>query len=124
MSASPKLHNILYSKKDLKKNTLYVQQGNGESLYSDNVFVEDFNWIPEKPEAEIECLAKFRYRQDFQKVTVYLKGSGIEIFCDQKQRAVTPGQFAVLYIQDNNRYRCLGGGKITSLRSDGKELDL
>ena len=112
------------AKKDLKTNTLYVQQGNGESLYSDSVFVEDFNWIPEKPEGDIECLAKFRYRQDFQKVTVHLQGNGIEIFCDQKQRAITPGQFAVLYKQENDKYRCLGGGKITSLKRDGKELDL
>ena len=112
------------AKKDLKTNTLYVQQGNGESLYSDNVFAKNFNWIPRKPEGDIECLAKFRYRQDFQNVKVQINGDGIEIFCKQKQRAVTPGQFVVLYIQENNKYRCLGGGKITSLKRDGKELDL
>ena len=113
------------AKKDLKTNTLYVQQGNGESLYSDSVIVENFNWIPDKPEGDIECLAKFRYRQDFQNVNVrVIENDFVEIICDEKQRAVTPGQFAVLYKQENDKYRCLGGGRITSLKSDGNELDL
>jgi tRNA-specific 2-thiouridylase len=112
------------SKKDLKTNTLYVEQGNGESLYSDTVIVENFNWISNKPESQMECFAKFRYRQDFQKVRVEPLGGGVVILCDEKQRAVTPGQFAVLYRQENDKYKCLGGGKITALKRDGKELDL
>lgn len=112
------------AKKDLKTNTLFVEQGNGESLYSDVVFVSDFNWISTKPENEISCLAKFRYRQDFQSVKVKAVGEDAVIVCDEKQRAVTPGQFAVLYIKENDKYRCVGGGKIKSLMRDGKELDL
>ena len=112
------------SKKDLKTNTLYVEQGNGESLYSDTVIVKDFNWISNKPESQIECFAKFRYRQDFQKVRVEPLSDGVVILCDEKQRAVTPGQFAVLYRQENDKYKCLGGGKITALKRDGIELDL
>lgn len=112
------------SKKDLKTNTLFIEQGNGESLYSDTILVSDFNWIPEMPQGEIECLAKFRYRQDFQKVKArVLENDLVEIVCDEKQRAVTPGQFAVLYIQENDRYKCLGGGKISALKRDGKELN-
>lgn len=112
------------SKKDLKTNTLYVEQGNGESLYSDTVLVKNFNWISNKPDSQIECLAKFRYRQDFQKVRVEPLSDGVVILCDEKQRAVTPGQFAVLYIQKEDKYKCLGGGKITALKRDGIELDL
>ena len=112
------------SKKDLKTNTLYVEQGNGESLYSDTVLVKNFNWISNKPDSQIECLAKFRFRQDFQKVRVEPLSDGVVILCDEKQRAVTPGQFAVLYRQENDKYKCLGGGKITALKRDGKELDL
>ena len=112
------------AKKDLKTNTLFVEQGNGESLYSDTVFVEEFNWLPEAPKAEIECLAKFRYRQDFQKVKAIATDDGVKITCDEKQRAVTPGQFAVLYILEDDKYKCIGGGKIKSLMRDGKTLDL
>lgn len=112
------------AKKDLKTNTLFVEQGNGESLYSDTVLVSDFNWIPNKPEAEIKCLAKFRYRQDFQSVNVKTLGDDVVIVCDEKQRAVTPGQFAVLYEKEDGKYKCLGGGKIKALMRDGKELNL
>jgi len=112
------------SKKDLKTNTLYVEQGNGESLYSDTVLVKNFNWISNKPDSQIECLAKFRYRQDFQKVRVEPLSDGVVILCDEKQRAVTPGQFAVLYSNENDKFKCLGGGKITALKRDGIELDL
>ena len=112
------------SKKDLKTNTLFVEQGNGESLYSNTIVVSGFNWIPNKPETKIECLAKFRYRQDFQKVTVSIDGNDVVIYSEEKQRAVTPGQFAVLYEFENEKYKCLGGGKISTLKCDGKELDL
>ena len=113
------------SKKDLKTNTLFVEQGNGESLYSDTVLVSGFNWIPSKPNSEIECLAKFRYRQNFQKVKArVIENDLVEIECDEKQRAVTPGQFAVLYTEESNGYRCLGGGTIFALKRDGKEIDL
>ena len=112
------------AKKDLKTNTLYVEQGNGESLYSDCVYVENFNWIPNKKNEETKCLAKFRYRQDFQSVCVISDGDGVKILCDEKQRAVTPGQFAVLYERENDKYKCLGGGKITALERDGQKLDL
>ena len=113
------------ARKDLKTNTLYVEQGNGESLYSDTILVSDFNWISEMPQGEIECLAKFRYRQDFQKVKArVLENDLVEVVCDEKQRAVTPGQFAVLYKQENDKYKCLGGGKIKSLMRGGNELDI
>lgn len=113
------------AKKDLKTNTLFVEQGNGESLYSDTILVSGFNWIPNCPECEIECLAKFRYRQDFQSVKAKVIANGVvEIVCSEKQRAVTPGQFAVLYKQENDKYKCLGGGTIKLLKRDGKELDL
>ena len=112
------------SKKDLKTNTLYVEQGDGESLYSDTILVSDFNWISNKPDSEMECLAKFRYRQDFQKVRVAPTENGVIIYSAEKQRAVTPGQFAVLYAKENDKYRCLGGGKIESLKLGEKDLDL
>lgn len=112
------------ARKDLNTNTLYVEQGNGESLYCDTVIVSDFNWIPNKPETEFQCFAKFRYRQDFQSVNIKFAGENVELICDSKQRAVTPGQFAVLYIKDNEDYKCIGGGKIKSVKRDGVEISL
>lgn len=98
-------------KKDLEKNVLYVSQGECSELFSNGLYATDFNWIPEKPkEKEIECFAKFRYRQPDQavKVTV-LEDRKIKVDFKEKQRAITEGQFVVLY--DKNGV-CYGGGII------------
>lgn len=112
------------AKKDLKTNTLFVQQGSGDALFSDCIVVSDFNWIIEKPQNGYECLAKFRYRQDFQKVKVNFANDDVELVCESKQRSVTPGQFAVLYNNENGKIRCLGGGKIKAVKRDGVKLDI
>lgn len=97
--------------KDLKNNVLLVSQGEDDSLYSSGLFAKEFNWIPEIPkEKKFKCLAKFRYRQPDQKVGVeVLDNARIKVDFDQKQRAITPGQFVVLYDETE---RCLGGGII------------
>ena len=70
------------------------------------------NWIPKKPEKkEFECMAKFRYRQPDQAVRVRINDDEtLHIEFAEKQRAVTEGQYAVLYDGIN----CLGGGVIVS----------
>lgn len=95
--------------KDLKNNVLIVSNGEGEELFSSGLVCDSFNYIgdfslPEK----FVCTAKFRYRQPEQKVCVTKSGNGIVIDFFEKQRAVTPGQYAVLYNEDY----CLGGGVI------------
>lgn len=98
-------------KKDLEKNVLYVSQGECEELFSNGLYATDFNWIPEEPkENEFECFAKFRYRQPDQavKVTV-LEDRKIKVDFKEKQRAITEGQFVVLYDKDGV---CYGGGII------------
>lgn len=97
--------------KDLKNNVLYVSHGDEEPLMSKSLVADKFNWIPNKPSEEFVCKAKFRYRQAEQGVRVTARGDKVEIVFDQKQRAVTPGQFAVLYDGDY----CLGGGVIESV---------
>lgn len=98
-------------KKDLNKNILYVNQGECDMLYSDGLYASGMNWIPHLPqEKEFICLAKFRYRQPDQKVKVtILSEKEIRVDFDQRQRAITPGQFVVLY---NEEGLCLGGGTI------------
>ena len=98
-------------KKDLEKNILYVSQGECEELFTDGLYADTFNWIPEVPsEKEFDCLAKFRYRQPDQKVHVtVLDDTHIKVDFDEKQRAITEGQFVVLYTEDGT---CLGGGII------------
>jgi tRNA-specific 2-thiouridylase len=97
-------------KKDLEKNILYVSHGDESPLYSAACDVSDFNWIPAlSKESVLECNAKFRYRQEEQKVLVKVKdATHVRIEFAERQRAVTEGQFAVLYKDD----LCLGGGVI------------
>ena len=98
--------------KDLKRNLLIVQQGEHEELYSLSLTVDKLNVIPrERLASSFSCAAKFRYRQHDQNVTVELKDRGAVVRFEEPQRAVTPGQWCVLYRGEE----CLGGGPIESV---------
>ena len=100
--------------KDLKKNILYVAQGeDNPALYSTSLIGESPAWILEKaPETPLRCTAKFRYRQSDIPVTVnILKDGNLHIKYDNPVKAVTPGQVAVLYQEEV----CLGGSIIKSI---------
>ena len=101
-------------KKDVEKNILYVSHGDESPLYSSECTVEGFNFIPYAPkEREFKCKAKFRYRQSEQSVSVTRTGeNSLLIKFDEPQRAVTEGQYAVLY----DEKQCLGGGVITATK--------
>ena len=99
--------------KDVKNNRLVVSQGEDDLLFSKGLIAKDFNWIPQKPQEKVfDCFAKFRYRQPDQKVRVNVEIDKITIDFYEKQRAVTPGQYVVLYDKDEN---CLGGGVIDEI---------
>lgn len=98
--------------KDLEHNVLIVQQGEHEELFSTGLFCDSLNFISgEAPSHQFRCTAKFRYRQKDQAVTVYMRSKGAYIEFERPQRAVTPGQWAVLY----DGAVCLGGGPIDSI---------
>lgn len=95
--------------KDLKNNILYVEQGeDSPKLYSRVCAVGSFSFVNPMDVKEFDCTAKFRYRQLDQKVHVYVEGDHVLIEAREKQRAVTPGQYAALYSGDE----CLGGGPV------------
>ncbi|MBR4003332.1 MAG: tRNA 2-thiouridine(34) synthase MnmA [Clostridia bacterium] len=96
--------------KDVKNNRLIVSQGEDDKLFSSSLIATEFNWIPKTPENnKFTCFAKFRYRQPDQKVDVEIKNNKVYVYFSEKQRAVTPGQYVVLYDENEN---CLGGGVI------------
>lgn len=98
--------------KDVKNNILYVCQGeSNKALYSEGLVTESFNWILCSPPSDkFDCLAKFRYRQKDIRTKVKIADDKVFLYFEEPQRAVTPGQYAVLY--DGNV--CLGGGVIAS----------
>ena len=95
-------------KKDLNKNILYVASGDeNKYLISYSAIIEDVNLLDELPH---ECMAKFRYRQEDNKVFVTKQEDGtLLVKYPEGVRAVTPGQACVFYKKDDE---CLGGGII------------
>jgi len=90
-------------RKDLQSNILYVNNGESDEMFTKVVVVEAINWIGEARYGKLT--AKTRYRQPDQKCEV----NGVRVVFEKPQRAVTPGQWLVLYDGDV----CLGGGIIT-----------
>jgi tRNA-specific 2-thiouridylase len=71
------------------------------------------------PTGEIECTAKFRYRQQDNKVRVQLLDDNkVKVIFDEPIRAVTPGQAVVFYQGDE----CLGGGTIDHVFKNNEKL--
>ena len=89
-----------------------VVLGSNEDLLRTDADVADFNWISgTAPQGAFRCKAKIRYRQSEQWATVTPTGENtVRIVFDAPQRAITPGQAAVLYDGDT----VLGGGTITA----------
>ena len=107
--------------KDLEKNRLIVGQGHEHPmLMSNELKAYKLDWIDGLPPADVfsdeglACMEKSRYRQPDQACRVFAinaDGSEVRVVFDEPQRAVTPGQSAVFYIDEV----CLGGGVIESI---------
>lgn len=106
--------------KDLPRNRLLVAQGEDHPmLYATRALGEDVTWIgsaPLAPGETLRCTCKFRYRQPDQPVEVTLDGDRLLIHALTPQRAITPGQSAVLYRGDE----CLGGAIVAQALDAGQ----
>ncbi|MDD4080631.1 MAG: tRNA 2-thiouridine(34) synthase MnmA [Eubacteriales bacterium] len=100
--------------KDLEHNRLLLVQGEDHPmLYAKGALVEQITWVNEAPCVDgvpYHTNGKLRYRQPDQGMTLTISDGTGKLDFDTPQRAVTPGQSAVLYDGD----LCLGGGIITS----------
>ena len=112
------------AQKDVANNRLVVVQGHDHPLLLQHeLHAQQASWIAGPPPQELpevppqtgtskhSLTAKTRYRQaDAPTVLHEARGDGFALSFEQAQRAVTPGQSAVLY-QGNV---CLGGGIIAA----------
>ena len=92
--------------KDTDTNTVYIGFENDERLHTSSASIQAMHWIGNEPIYPYSCQVRLRHRQELQDVTVEKKDDTIVLHFSTKQKAVTPGQFAVLYDGDV----CLGGG--------------
>jgi tRNA-specific 2-thiouridylase len=99
-------------KKDVKRNVLIVGQGEKHPvLYAKALTFHQASWMSGKaPKLPLNCHAKIRYRQNDQACVLSMDANNKDflITFEKAQRAITPGQSVVLYLDD----RCLGGGII------------
>lgn len=95
------------------KNAADVIIGSNEDLFSDTVTVEEVNYIAVPAlTTPMRVRAKLRYTPRFAGATLIPTESGATLKFDAPQRAVTPGQAAVFYVDDY----LLGGGTITGTK--------
>ena len=95
--------------KDKASNTLTVVQGNNHPLlFSEGCFVEDIHFVNNNKITELECDVQIRYQSKPVKAVISKLNDGYRINFLLPQLAVTPGQSAVIYSEDE----CLGGSVI------------
>ena len=93
---------------DSDQNALIV--GTREELGRTTLIAREVNWTldrPVAPDTQAEC--KIRYRAHAAPCRLMPQADGsVEVYFDEPQRDVTPGQGAIFYQGD----LCLGGGII------------
>ena len=100
---------------DTEKNIIYVGEGHTHpGLFRRTLFVkkEDIHWIRTDLTLSLhqtmEVAVRIRYRQPLQKATLYLTDSGLYVDFSTAQSAITSGQFAAWYLDDE----LIGSGEI------------
>lgn len=86
-----------------------VVVGEENELFQQSVSLNALHWLQEKaPERREDLLVKIRYTHQGAPARLKLDGTRGELFFTEPQRAVTPGQFAVFYQEEE----LLGSGVI------------
>ncbi len=92
---------------DVKLNAIYTGQGHQHpGLFKKALKVNssEIHWIREdlklKNGESMPVMARIRYRQELQKATLHQFESGLYVYFDQPQSAITEGQFVAWNIED------------------------
>lgn len=101
---------------DVDENVIYTGEGKEhQGLYRNVLFVQkdEIHWIrPDlalKVGEEMEVMARIRYRQTLEKATLYQFENGLYVAFENKQSAITEGQFVAWYQEKE----LLGSGVIS-----------
>jgi tRNA-specific 2-thiouridylase len=92
---------------DVNENVIYVGEGkNHPGLFRKALFIKnnDMHWVrPDlalKPGESLNVSARIRYRQPLQQAQLFQSSNGLYILFDEAQSAITQGQFATWYLND------------------------
>jgi tRNA-specific 2-thiouridylase len=95
--------------KRVATNTVFVTDDPSDlELTSDHFTLESTHWIGETPQPDKVYQVRSRYRADLIEATLKQTGSSLDVCLARPERAITPGQSAVVYDGD----LVLGGGVI------------
>lgn len=84
---------------DIKQNRLIV--GSKKDLYKPSLTIKNINWFIPKPESHLNVFVKIRYRHEAAEATLIpQKNNSVVIRFKKSQPAITPGQGAVCYVND------------------------
>ncbi|WP_421807691.1 tRNA 2-thiouridine(34) synthase MnmA [Flagellimonas sp.] len=101
---------------DVDKNIIYTGQGKSHpGLLRNTLFIkeDELHWV--RPDlaldvdGKMEVMARIRYRQPLQPATLYKVENGLFVDFKEKQSAITEGQFAAWYVEDE----LIGSGVIS-----------
>jgi tRNA-specific 2-thiouridylase len=95
---------------DAESNT--VTLGPKEELMQKKLTAMDVNWLADKPVLPFRADVKIRYNDSGAAAMVYPEKNNAVVEFDEPVSAVTPGQLAVFYVQEESGSRVIGGGWI------------
>lgn len=101
---------------DVEENIIYTGQGKGHpGLYRRGLFIknEEIHWIRMDlalaENEKMEVKARIRYRQPLENAILFRTFSGLYVIFEKPQSAITEGQFAAWYLDDE----LIGSGVIS-----------
>jgi len=102
---------------DTETNTIYSGQTDihpGLNRNALKIALQDIHWINDSFQLKVgetlTCDVRIRYRQVLKKATLIQKENGLYILFQEKQKGITPGQFAAWYLNEE----LIGSGIIQS----------
>ena len=88
--------------------------GGAEHLLSSYAFVPSVNWLCKPTTEALRATVKIRYTGTEKSAILRQRGAGVEVRFDEPMRAITPGQAAVFYHDE----QLIGGGILSDLPAD------
>lgn len=92
--------------------TSTVTLGPKQEVMHKKLKASQVNWLVDQPKAAFRATVKIRYNDTGTAATVTPEGDGVIVEFDRPVSAITPGQLAAFYVQQDNDKQLTGGAWI------------